>query len=96
MLRSYNAFKDLLEFKMLTELRYTHPKQKEVRSYKVGVFTVFDTNERPLLAGYALLRSEAPVIIKDALKHFITIHQDQHPSTLLTGGEQFIIDAVRL
>ena len=65
MMKNYNAFKDLLEFSIHpTALVYAHPKTQKAKSYRIGVFTVFDTNERPLFAGYALLKVEASCVVK--------------------------------
>ena len=97
MMQTYNTFKDLLEFSIHpTELRYTHQKTQIVRSYQIGVFTVFDTNERPLLAGYALLNSGASWVIKQAIEYFFAFQNHQYPNTLMTGAEPDVLEAVRL
>lgn len=91
MLNSYIRFGDLLDFRIIHDLLLD--TQIEGSGYKVGVFSVFDTNEVPLLAGFALLREETPRTISQILRSFCVIH-NKPPVTLVTGNETYVLDAV--
>lgn len=94
MMRSYFSFGDLLDFKILPgTLHHIEPYSKVVLSYKVAVFTVFDTDEQPQLAAYALIKEETPQAIMHVLSSFGKIHS-RSPTTLMTGDQAFVLQAV--
>ena len=80
---NYTKYGDLLAFEINYGLlrNVAHDNKR----YRVGVFTVYDTNLRMLLAGIALLVDETTQALFSLFNSFIQL-QGKPPSSIITDN----------
>ena len=91
MRQSYLRFGDLVAFDITYGL--LRNVAHDSRSYKVGVFTVNDTNLRMLFAGIAILIDETKQALYTVFDNFIQLH-GRAPASFITDGQESFAAAI--
>lgn len=88
---SYTRFGDLLAFDVIYGIlkNVAH----DGRKYRVGVFSVTDTNLRVLLAGMAIMAEESTGAMFTIFDLFIQLH-GKPPSSLITDDRETVTLAI--
>jgi hypothetical protein len=79
---TYLKYGDLLSFEMYNSLLEVSHESMELNT--VGVFSVEDTNARPLVVGIALFSNSSCSSIYWAIENFILVQKIQ-PKSIFTG-----------
>lgn len=72
MMANYQKYGDVVSFSIIPSLLKN--SSAEIRRFRVGVFCVYDTNMRMLLAGIAIMCQETIVEMYRIFQLFIRIH----------------------
>ena len=92
MRESYVRFGDLVAFDITYGL-LRNVTAEDSRRYRVGVFSVNDTNLRILFAGIAILVDETAKALFTVFSDFIQLH-GKSPSSFITDGQEAIAAAI--
>ena len=84
---SYSRFGDLVSFDITYNI--LRNVAQDNRRFRVGVFTVQDTNVRVLFAGLAIIADETAYTLSRMFYLLFDIH-GKTPSTLVTDGQHSI------
>jgi hypothetical protein len=88
---SYNRFGDMISFDVTYNLlrNITHDNHR----FRVGIFTVGDTNQRILFAGLAIVAEETTATFFTIFDMFLNIH-GRSPMSIITDDQQTIALAI--
>lgn len=92
MRRNYVKYGDILSFDITYKLLKNFNSNGQ--QYNVGVFCVFDTNNRILIAGVAILCNESTDSMEKVFGMFIKLH-NRPPQTIITDQQMTFAKAIQ-